>query len=494
MRLTELFSIAFERGCNKNLADMRATNRFSELWDEFAHALDPDLAATTQLLGEELIAEATSMLPLYLLKLADDWRNRPAESQLLILELLYQELEGSHQEDEKLEAQDDETQAPSRFLPAEFGPWPTGAVRPSCLGIGILLMAFAKRCGAPHWFAHVLFTHHKATAELQLELVQPVRDFLYTQLPAMAAKGELKSLDDAVSAALDNLALVDSYLFHPALIIQISDGRWALIDPYLHVRSLLHAEDWPVNEAASQLRNNEFGQVATVSSRVELERVTNRLFDEGNALSKMLQGFNQRQPATYNRKHMFEAAALVHQSARQKHLRWIAELLEDWDEDLIMMDGLLPSPNKLYYEVEEYRKAIEQLETDPEYARLVVERIVALPLRRWLRRVWNDIETLWQTLPHISLELTDPANGVATGVLNNLRCFLHQDPIEVDGELVLLTDSQSVWHDTMAEVHGHKSLAPRVAECLRVREETLRTYPRELLHPGVAQLLAASKH
>ncbi len=483
MKLATLIDLVYRRGCNSTAEAAQATARFRELEDQ----LGDSEAALFAHLGESLIEAGAVCLPPTLVDLAQDWPERAPESQLIILEQVYRTLQvwGPKR---SLRARRSRQQA-AQVLPFEHGPWGTGAYQPSCMGVGTLLMAFAKLCGARHYFAHVICPTDAEVLRNQFMLVQEYLGFLSTTLPGPAKDPKFAGrMRKWLSAAIYDMRRTENYDFHPALVIQLSDLRWVLVDPYLGVRAVLDDDSWGFQCIATRLEGESYRSVITVHNGGELIR---RRQDHNNQLQFCML-------LAQRILHMVEHAELepspivielfVREVVQLGALRSIGCFIADASEHYISVCGLFDHvPKRVTHKKVE--SAIQQIENDPVYRQLAFERSVGAVFKLWFNAMLDDNELLIRRTAHPTLELTRPSIGVAAGVLNNVRCWLKPKPVRLGGALLRHSRSQTIWHDSRLELRNRARLDPELGAVLAEYESKLSEASSRMLHPRVQRLL-----
>lgn len=202
-------------------------NKGEEKYTQFA-----DFLALVYLLGEELVEAASETLPADIKKLAGLWKDGTVEDQLGIIKQVFtlwrseyqteidvlHDLEGLHQFFEKTNEHTDI----SRYLPKQFGD-------PNCLGRELQLVAFAKMCGACFYSALVICHLADGDRQMSLRIITEIRS---------DARNRGLELDSSLAGSLASYECAYQYLleaekrFHGCILMQLTDGNWAALDPY----------------------------------------------------------------------------------------------------------------------------------------------------------------------------------------------------------------------------------------------------------------------
>lgn len=482
-----LMETAFARGTYTSLEQAKASRRYRERLRESAAEPAPELSATALMLGESLIDAGWRALPRNLHRLAQAWSGRSAEGQLVLLEMFFQQVHAAQRSYPEADEKRYRRQNVVSNLPPEHGVLGEGPVRPCCGGLGTLLMAFAKHTGARHHYAHVLFTNEKALLEVYLSLVTQVQSQLLKAFPAMAAAGELQFLDGLIRDTRTNLSRINFYNFHPCLVIQLSDGRWALVDPNMNMRGFLAPEHWDIEKAARVMAHGRPGQTANLRSYAAIDQLSKSWADEWDVLRRFLVANALILRDESGLVGLFSSAGLQPALAQEDPWMWLP-LTDRFTEQDLVGYGLFE--NRKVRSFAKVKAALERVEADPHFARLASERVALRPIRRWLEYTWHQLLEVRSTTPHVGLELSRPEMGVAVTVLANLRMHLGPNPKRLGGALALLSSCQLAWYNSRWDIGNRLTVPEEVARLQEIRAQTWRSLPRYGVHPYVAAALA----
>ncbi len=484
--MAELMALTYKLGCDIDVTDVEATERFNELLASFANHAQPNTAAHVQLLGESLITAAADSLPRSLKTHAKHWRRYDPYRQLEVLREVGRTLR-SYQwykvRDRKVNYGHEQVYQDA--LPKQFGRWRTGPVIPSCLGMATMLAGFAATAGAPHWVALVLRPRYYEIYALDTQFRSQTIKYLEQKIPVFAKQTRLGGMRSELREIKEALAEIADYSFHPALIVQLSDGQWVLLDVYFEAIMALERDQQAVEAVVEKLSTAPPHAVANLQISVlaepiarwnrewdALTRVTDRLL--ARLGEQAFSGSSLCSAATTFKRNCRAGGALEFLSTDVGKLT-TAELVEK---------GLRVEPSS-----ESADDLWARLDQEPEFAEFIVGRLVHFVFRQWYQRVSDEQDNLALQMPHPALEIQSAATRIAVGVLNNVRCF-YDEPVDIGAELVRYSDSQAMWYNS--HLYAHVGMqAPDVEDRLRQREEALRATSPNLLHPRVMQLLAA---
>ncbi len=242
------------------LSDRKAVNRVS---DNAVEILPVATQAMTWELGERLMDRAFQELPPLLRAAVPGWRKLSAGDQLKLFEefatiitsgtsatesshrrRIEARLLGDHAAFEQTFIQ----RAMNEFLPAQFSTL-SKEKYPSCLGMSIMLAAFAKASNARFLY----YTVVQDLSSWSNAVVGSINGGLAKQAKAHGIKDRemMKSFEGTYRSCLtSSLALQD---WHHAVLIELSDGKWLNFDPYLRNVSVVYS-DYRVQKAYRVLK------------------------------------------------------------------------------------------------------------------------------------------------------------------------------------------------------------------------------------------------
>lgn len=374
MRLEELLEMAFRRGCGISMQEAEALPWFSNVLASCSDHPYPMDAARVSMLGKLLIETAFDCLPEAVQEFAKAWPDMPAEEQLETLksmcDLLKSDRWYGHREQERPE---EYKQTASDVLPLEFGPWETGPVCPSCMGMGTLLMAFAKRTGAPHWLAHVLKSVMFEIQTLDFDITQAVTRYLKRRLPELADAGGLNYLDKLCGEMLDAIVRLNRYNFHPSMVIQLKDQRWVLADPYFGTVAVLEEPDWQVSEAVGILSQpGTSAGTVLMANRKAVGAYRKQLGDESGHLAGFVDTIMEQVVGqSCDASTLAATVQVLRTLVEHESLLWMKPLLEGITNEQLYAQGMFEDGADVDSDMA--REGLDRLEADPQYALLAVE-------------------------------------------------------------------------------------------------------------------------
>ena len=202
-----------------------------------------ELIAALEVLAELNLAVARRYMPSEIQSAAERWGESDADDQLELCDLVYQALLTEREQSQADEEADDSMplwmedvldQPVERIFPLEF--LGRDSRDPNCFGKGQVLVEFAQMAGARCFGVTPICTSEQfihpdleRLGELLIEQAK-LRDL---PLPEnfLQAFSKRQGASDAVETVPDR--------FHMAVIIQLRDGRWCLIDPHMRVFGVL---------------------------------------------------------------------------------------------------------------------------------------------------------------------------------------------------------------------------------------------------------------
>ncbi len=497
MELTQLIDIAYERGCNSSADAAKRTRRYRELTQQFGQPARAPQRALIQHLGESLIAAADANLPLGLKRRAGQWHKQTHDQQLDNLDSVLDTLTSRQWHKLRGKTKVRPNDWGRGALPAECGSWETGPHRPCCHGIGMMLMAWAKRTGAPHYWANLLQTTTMASIGIVLQQIDEFKRLIAAQLPEFNQQAtRVHRWLEAVEVTLyGNYAGQERFAFHATLVIQMSDGRWVMLDPYLQTADTLDAEfGWNMAAAHRSLRHSRPERVLAVNSAAAIELEERQWHRQQQLITRHLEQLRRRHLANPDLEHPLDVGNMVMRflrSAAAKKAGLVAAA--NVHPRLIASYGLLSHRMKMTEVTpRKFKRAWNRMLADDTLRHLATQRAASGPPISWLvTAVLEGQDKLTKDIPYASLELANPATAAATGTLNNLRCWLGSKPYSLGGELLPYSESQVLWHDHQLTMLAGQNLDARHQALLRDREEKLRELPAISRHPMVQTLLDA---
>ncbi len=487
MKLLELIDIAYRRGCGSSLEQAQRTRAFRKLKNYYG---DTETAAI-QHLGDQLLTAAEACLPRSLKRLADQWSDTSASGQRIMLEQLMRQLtsaEWHELRNSQPPKHERRRQSASSVLPHEHGPWATGPQQPNCLGLATLLMAWARRAGARHVHVHVLRTAYHSVLQLRLALSLRLISAIEQTAELFSHESPwFRSLQYWSKVAMKDLANLDQYDFHAALVIQLADGSWLLVDPYLNTGAELVPAEWPLDQVVEHLDGSDPARIAFVTGADPYQNTTQTWARSLKVLSSLTKLITEMADSYALGEEPVAVGLLLEQLLTSPEAR-LPELSHLNANDLVV-DAMAPAYDRRPVTQSRVNWGVRRFERDPAYCHLVIQRMLGRLYHEWYWAMSNDTKELEHRGAHPAMEFTIPTTGVAVGVLNNLRCWLKPRPVRLGGALLRHSRSQTIWHDTRLEVQSRRQLPPELSRAFAKQEQWLREAQPDELHPRVRRLL-----
>jgi hypothetical protein len=529
--------------------------------DEAQPAADPHYLALLDQLGRQLIRSARGSLTPDGAELASDWTTMSGDEQLAAAFAYAKQLRKAHQNTSdtgpvliiegneiddwladydlmsdpayrfietgngagrRLEIYDNHEQFTSRTkiridvsesLPRAFLA-PDAKFSPNCLGLAILLAGFADRTGSPYYVCSYLEHrksapgYHDAVRELKyIQLLEefdlPVDEVARRKSLAMAQR----AINDEVASALED--------FHYAIIIQLADKSWAIIDPYQQTVARL-APEYEMDQAAvtldryrdlypglTVLASDEGRLAETLATETKLldaacrhvgsllQRYREELLTPQwiAMLADMNSGFQtdiqlrwHSLNSYYRDQYLTESdAGLWYESVIRQHQKFkkfaydrefaceITSGVSNVVQTIVEIEDsgrLTPEQFDNFQELI-FESVVESLDEEDQAA--VADRVfhsyydcVVFATEELIPVIWSG-----RIYSHPVIEIINPEYGLALALINQLRCWSDQP---IDGHVLLnFGSSQQYWHDAVDKLASGQITQPTRIEAL-VRE------------------------
>ena len=247
MPLLSVIDSAFERGTETSAHSAKSSARLRELEVKYDHD-NPSynkLFGLVELLGERLADRAFKNLPAHIRRLAPQWHDSSTGTRKTILTTVFKELNAPAWRKIKRPYVVDDPGI-SVVLPAECRSWTRGQVRPNCLGMTQALIGFARRAGMKYVMVNTLTRKDEMQYRLHLKTLQEMNRRLQLLDDSIIKRKLQKSLDRNIRSILKSIAtVIQDKQGHHCLLLEVSDGEWCLLDPYLD-----HMGQWDVKSIA----------------------------------------------------------------------------------------------------------------------------------------------------------------------------------------------------------------------------------------------------
>jgi hypothetical protein len=393
-------------------------------------------------------------------------------------------------------------------LPLNFA---SDEASPNCLGTAMLLCGFAEQTGAKYFLCSYL-EHRVSQANLHAIMVGPkeigIMEYLgiptspegvaeeWAELPKALAKWSKKLLED----------------FHYALVIQLVDGNWMLVDPYQKTAAVLTAA-YGMDEATSilEIYRDLYPGMSILCDdggklRDTIQYVEDIRHEAHVRAANMLAPFNTIPVPHYiaadfqNAKYWnhravhtmfvpdyFDFADLLTETDDvlwfESLMRWMPQFHEfEYRHHLVratvddVVRGYVETASKVSDEVwkahntDIYDGVLE--DEGKQYGTSSFEEIlceahtVLLSIAGWVTD--PIIESIWGGFdyPHPVIEVMNPTFGLGLALLNQLRCWTVND---LSGTVLLCYGaSQQYWHEAAGTVTEDSEQVRHIEDLVRM--------------------------
>jgi hypothetical protein len=299
VELNDVIAATLRLGCGIELEELTESERFQA--DVRKRALlepsvsDPYLTTLIEHVGDALLTAAFDCLPKGVTKRIERFATLDAEGQIRLIGKVFKAFRKATDLSREPDGESDETDLSyvlpewwlrrinlkypaQRVLPHQYGELGrNGQARPTCLGICLMLAAFARATGLPFLVANPIGDADIIICETRGRFSQAILDHM-DHVGIERNDFRANMLQDVVTAETLKTSVED---FHYSVVIRVSDGRWVLLDPYRKKRGVL-SPDWDVESVYRQLSANATTQPGTVLSSSD-GGTTQRWCDEWEA-------------------------------------------------------------------------------------------------------------------------------------------------------------------------------------------------------------------
>lgn len=241
MTLQRLLDTAFRRGCGISMGYAQSTPRYAELLtgESTVKVETPEEFALIRYLGEQLADRAAHNLPAKIKHSLHLW-GEGLEAQHELLDIVMENLNSDNWRKRRKGKRLRKYSSRDTVLPAVTKSWARGPLQPNCLGAAQLLVGFARLVGARHYVVNVLVTNEERNARNDNELFVWLDDKLVKHGNGREITAIRKVLAKNRQVALMQLNKLQERQAHHALAIELVDGSWMIVDPYLGVMHQLY--------------------------------------------------------------------------------------------------------------------------------------------------------------------------------------------------------------------------------------------------------------
>lgn len=394
-----------------------------------------------------------------------------------------------------------------RALPACYGVLGESRDTPTCFGMSIMLTAFARMTG------------------LNVMLVSPIEsaDDLHKEYRGIDSATKLKHLDVAgfecgqyrdklhatVKESADYQARI--YDFHFSVAIQLGDGRWVHLDPYMRHYGLFD-EDWElqrifetlqkyqmvlpgltlISSDGESLRRRLVGYIDVVKDAIDkaervMQVIREKPYPAENIIEYCDDGYSQ---LDFNYMHDIAWIADI-LAVLEDTMELTEQYLDQFGTDIkpvdtirliefFFEDALLGFPRiDISCDEETYIDRLQSywylFEFDADFKRDRITDLILGFLRIVINR-WNALmEEIEHSLLDPAMQFSMPEYNIALTAVNHARCWTDND---VSGKVLLkLSSSQFFWHDAVDLSTGYQQSDADDQDVLEA-EVMLQTLPR----------------
>nr|MBA3679015.1 hypothetical protein [Candidatus Saccharibacteria bacterium] len=135
-------------------------------------------------------------------------------------------------------------QNPLEVLPRQYGQYPSGMVRPNCLGISAMLCGWCELAGVEYMYVNTVRDRTSTLAEMLVKTIKysfdwcEEHDITIPEKDRFAMESQLEEFKDPYTASS----------FHHCVAVKMEDNYWLMLDPYQEI--LLPIS--PVNERSGE--------------------------------------------------------------------------------------------------------------------------------------------------------------------------------------------------------------------------------------------------
>jgi len=428
-------------------------------------------------LGEQLIEAATAQLSPESLAMAAEYRKaKDTTLQTALLKGLNTMVSFAVDERNKHRTDEDDSlipigydwvttffkqQNPSEFLPKQFGEL-SKAEMPNCLGMSILLAAWATVAGARFLYATEIINHRREEHRFLLAAYKT----LLALLDGLGGK-EVKEMRKAIQRNIKHVQgwQVFTRDWHHGIAIELKDGQWFFLDPYTG-HAQVFPERWKMKEVGRILKKYE--EVVPGLSLVADDHSVQRKNLEV-ALDMLLDYVAKAEAAKY------KLGIDPGNDCTMADFLAIAPELEQLTDLLIENNPEWPRPSLPPYHLlawillaweqkdgktvnrprEKALRHKDRLKTDPKFRRRKLDGLIA----EFCRHTQSRVNYVRGKQIHPAIEFGNPAFTIGLTVLSNLSSWTE---IKVPGTLLLEHgNSQMLWHEAVSPIPKLGSLSRR---------------------------------
>ena len=505
MTLQRLLAASFLMGCGVSMERALLTPRYQELHikhlsEKYGNTTE---FAQIELLGEMLADRAAKNLPIKVRNVMPKWQEG-IEAQHVVLDTLMHCMTstvwrgyGNRKQQRKRYG------TLSAVFPAATKSWERGPVQPNCLGVAQMLVGFARSVGARHYLVTILKNDAMRIDEEALLAIAAAEKRLYSLKDVPEVKRLLRDLHKERIKVLEHMDKLQREMAHHALLIQLADESWRIVDPYFSINHSL---------------GRKYKDVLRYLDRIDSKGLGFNLWIPFNAgaithlhkAAKLLASINfiKNYSAKVNRRKSFdkEAIDVMAYSIAQFCLNLTEEEYTNFNLDtatkaqkdtFLRIYGVLtdyayvPQRVRAYY-IQQIKKGREGIVKN-EYDSFI--QLTQGNRERYKRAQWRllrgacqlMIEEFWvmagnsNARTHELLDVAHPTISLACATLNHQRV---KTGTHIHGRLALYSSGQWIVHDTLAAAeHGDIIDAPSQKAINRHIKRIRKNGPKHSLDP-----------
>jgi hypothetical protein len=355
-------------------------------------------------------------------------------------------------------------------LPAMTKSWERGPTQPNCLGVAQMLVGFARLVGAKHYFVSVLNSSEKHYYQIFLKCIDATLMQLQNFKNNPEAKRLVRNMNRERERVLVQLGKMQQQEAHHALLIQLADGSWCLLDPYFSFAQqlqispyrltkyfsvietdkarnvlLAHAHSKAASPYYDRIRNHE---ISLIFIRIHQERLRKNkkqlspddIDSTAHAMAQYSLGLSDKE-LDFNLKNASEQARkdFMHAFNRMMECAYLPPLVRKRAENNVRHGGKGISNEQF----EQYVSAVRRDRI--RYTR-AYQRLMRCIIQLMLDEV-NRYSLDKDACMHDLIEVQHPTVSLACATLNHQRA---KSRIHLHGRLVHYTSSYWILHDTLA--------------------------------------------
>jgi hypothetical protein len=337
VELSDVIAATLQMGCGVDLNEITCSDRFQAAVSERARLTDgpdPYLATLVEYVGDALLTAALDCLPKSVAECIGEFSTLDADGQIRLIEKVFEafrEAAGLCPKPAEEPAGDDvsfalpegwlrrftQEYSAQMVLPRQYGALGRACLsKPTCLGMCLMLAAFARATGSPFLMVNPLRDANRIIIETRGQLGQSILDHL-DQVGTERNDFRAAMLRDVAKAEAIGGSVED---FHYSVVIRVADGRWIQLDPYMGKWGML-SPVWGMDAIYRRFRESSQSQPGAVLSS-----------DDGGALQAWCDEWTERFNTVI---HQVESLL---QLLREVPVDIYLETSEDSDEDDLTWD------------------------------------------------------------------------------------------------------------------------------------------------------------